>query len=589
MSTSITLLDKNVDEPAPQPEYITLLLKQHQLMVIKKCLDIESDGVQIKDRGLINDLVDLSPLHGTDLHNDLASQPIHLRTSFGGICDVVGSGKTYSALGLIKYPLDTFIDHQQGDHMTSYHVEVDYKKQFFNHHLSGKVSLIVVPHVVLTQWRDAIRMHTTLVMREWPRDPDCPNIDVVLVGNTKYELLVRAYPRLMYKRVFFDEADSIRLPNCSKPPAMFYWFMTSSYQEMINWKRSARGFISKTLKDTPPVIKQAIMFKNDDNYVQESFKIPPYISIAIKCRANAVLTILHGIISDTIQTMICAGDITGAIESFDLAVSSDANIIDVVCQDLVIKLDNLKSKRTYLQTKHWTHLDQKDEAINKVEYEMAKIEQNIVNIKNKINESDIDPITYCEIENPVIMTCCKTVFDFESITIYMTTKAQPVCPICRTVIKKENLIRKVDTLDEETKFLHQPEAEPEYVYRDHSKTENFKYIFENKFKDGNKIILFSEYDASTNILYDNGIQFKEIKGHAITINKTVAWFNEQSSERKVLFMNSKYCGAGLNLQSCTDIIVYHSMGSELTTQVIGRAQRVGRDQPLRVYSFDENA
>jgi hypothetical protein len=57
----------------------------------------------------------------------------------------------------------------------------------------------------------------------------------------------------------------------------------------------------------------------------------------------------------------------------------------------------------------------------------------------------------------------------------------------------------------------------------------------------------------------------------------------------VVMMNAQHYGSGLNLQMATDIIIYHEMPKELETQVIGRAQRLGRSEPLIVhYLLHEN-
>ena len=54
-------------------------------------------------------------------------------------------------------------------------------------------------------------------------------------------------------------------------------------------------------------------------------------------------------------------------------------------------------------------------------------------------------------------------------------------------------------------------------------------------------------------------------------------------------LNAVNYGSGLNLQSATDIIIYHELNNELETQVIGRAQRLGRKEGLNVYYlFHEN-
>ena len=48
-------------------------------------------------------------------------------------------------------------------------------------------------------------------------------------------------------------------------------------------------------------------------------------------------------------------------------------------------------------------------------------------------------------------------------------------------------------------------------------------------------------------------------------------------------LNAINYGSGLNLQMASDIIIYHELDIELETQVIGRAQRLGRTEPLNVY------
>ena len=53
-------------------------------------------------------------------------------------------------------------------------------------------------------------------------------------------------------------------------------------------------------------------------------------------------------------------------------------------------------------------------------------------------------------------------------------------------------------------------------------------------------------------------------------------------------MNARYCGSGINLENTSDIFIYHSMSTELTQQVIGRAQRPGRDSCLNVWMLHEN-
>jgi hypothetical protein len=51
----------------------------------------------------------------------------------------------------------------------------------------------------------------------------------------------------------------------------------------------------------------------------------------------------------------------------------------------------------------------------------------------------------------------------------------------------------------------------------------------------------------------------------------------------IMILNSRQYAFGLNLTKTTDIIFYHRMTTELTNQIVGRGQRIGRETQLRVY------
>ena len=63
--------------------------------------------------------------------------------------------------------------------------------------------------------------------------------------------------------------------------------------------------------------------------------------------------------------------------------------------------------------------------------------------------------------------------------------------------------------------------------------------------------------------------------------KNIRLFKE--GKVRVLFLNSNYNGAGINLQESTDIILYHDMNEDMKKQIIGRANRIGRKLQLSVH------
>jgi SNF2 family DNA or RNA helicase len=105
-----------------------------------------------------------------------------------------------------------------------------------------------------------------------------------------------------------------------------------------------------------------------------------------------------------------------------------------------------------------------------------------------------------------------------------------------------------------------------------------------------KVLVFSEYthiyNDITNILSNNRISHSTIRGHSGSINNTIERFkSDKSNKLDVLLLNSKFCGSGLNMENATDVIIYHKMSEELEKQVIGRAQRPGRNGKLNIWKL----
>jgi SNF2 family DNA or RNA helicase len=59
-------------------------------------------------------------------------------------------------------------------------------------------------------------------------------------------------------------------------------------------------------------------------------------------------------------------------------------------------------------------------------------------------------------------------------------------------------------------------------------------------------------------------------------------------EIDVLLINSRFFGAGLNLQNSSDIIILHRQGADILHQIIGRAQRIGRSDSLNIWKLYHN-
>ena len=103
-----------------------------------------------------------------------------------------------------------------------------------------------------------------------------------------------------------------------------------------------------------------------------------------------------------------------------------------------------------------------------------------------------------------------------------------------------------------------------------------------------KFIIFSGFEETfVNIracLNSDGIKYGEIFGKKENRETIVNQFKH--GDITVLFLNSINSGDGLNLQEATDIILYHNVSTGLETQILGRANRIGRNIDLSVHHLN---
>ena len=100
-----------------------------------------------------------------------------------------------------------------------------------------------------------------------------------------------------------------------------------------------------------------------------------------------------------------------------------------------------------------------------------------------------------------------------------------------------------------------------------------------------RVMIFSEYTESfTTIatkLKELDIKYGIMSGSSNRITNIVNKF--KNKEYRVMLLNANCFGAGMNLQFTDEVYIYHRMSADLETQVIGRAQRLGRSTPLNIH------
>jgi SNF2 family DNA or RNA helicase len=99
-----------------------------------------------------------------------------------------------------------------------------------------------------------------------------------------------------------------------------------------------------------------------------------------------------------------------------------------------------------------------------------------------------------------------------------------------------------------------------------------------------RYLVFSAHEASfkglRELLSSRGVRCEVLQGSSARVERLRAQFAEGTV--RVLCMNARHVGAGVNLESATHVVLYHRMNVELERQVIGRAVRFERAAELRV-------
>ena len=152
------------------------------------------------------------------------------------------------------------------------------------------------------------------------------------------------------------------------------------------------------------------------------------------------------------------------------------------------------------------------------------------------------------------------------------------CPSCRTTININELIY----IDNSSSKIKKDKPK---ITRNMTKLEQIRTLIKDK--NHGKFLIFSSYDITfkpiCKMFKENNINFVDIKGTVETRQKNIKKFKTGTCQ--VIFLNSKLNSAGINLPETTDIILYHEMEENVKCQIIGRAQRIGRKEPLHVHNL----
>jgi Helicase conserved C-terminal domain/SNF2-related domain len=556
-----TIIDQ-FDELATQPSIINIPLKNHQLAILYQARLLETGRCTFEGN--------------------------MLNTNIGILCDKPGAGKSYVALGLMENNIDRQVDivYSSGEFYIT-------KK-----HEPSETNLLVVPNGIFNQWIQYVR-NTELTVNicdstNYVDQNKMLNIVSAKQYRNMYQVLNKQNQMvpitdIKFNRVIFDEVDSINIPNCPKYDSSFYWFISASIAEMYDNKIRNNGFLKdmfRKLQSVNTTYKKYIYIRCDPEFVNMSMAVPEMIVHNIKIKSGQ-LNVLSGIIDDRARALVQANNIQEFAQLYNVQLSSSYNIIDIVCESLIKDKQNLTIDLEAAQRRTYSSERTKTESIQRIQEQITEIDRKISLIKERISETNLCPISYEEIVNPAVVKCCKQTFELSSIQDYMASTRNPKCPFCKVPLSASQIVVVNDEIRDTEEETKEEEPNDGWISTDHTREENIIHTITNKC--GNNIIIFSHYESAFENIKDLGsnIEVKQLKGrHKQEI--TIKWINtRRSNKKKILLLNSRDFGAGVNIEQATDVIIWHQMRSDVENQCICRAQRYGRPDQLNVWKFEE--
>jgi SNF2 family DNA or RNA helicase len=239
------------------------------------------------------------------------------------------------------------------------------------------------------------------------------------------------------------------------------------------------------------------------------------------------------------------------------------------------KIHNYKVKISAINEMQLTK-KQKTDRIGKINEKIEVLVDRIKKLQTRISECNVDPVTLEDIDNPVITECCKQLFNESTIEELYKLNPNVQCPMCRHQLSVIKVVPAISIMPD----VPTPKTTL-------TRLENFKNVVSSIYaKTGlnTKLLIFSEYNKTFELVDNVLKQFPMIYSKYISDAKLLDRYKKRNVN--ILLLNARSHSAGLNLENTTDIIIYHEMTPEMETQIIGRANRLGRTiGPLNVWKF----
>ena len=514
----------------------------------------------------------------------------------GILAEETGRGKTLTVIGLIArdkmawdldipFPIDSITLESGG--LIRNHVLRRYDKYPTN--------LVLISSSIVHQWVEELNKsnlkYFLVTKKKSVEITNIEDFDIILVTPNMYNIFLSHNANFAWKRFIFDEPGHERVSCMKAVVAGFYWLITATPLEIVNQHRNCKNsFMNDVIlqniytKDDFERVFSGLIIKHPTDYLNQSFRIPNTLHKHYKCY-QPLIDVVSDMVSSDIELMIEGGNIDGVISK--LGGNKTSNVVELIRTSKLKKIEKFKILVENITNGEFLFGNENDsemsddmdfskeneeEILKKYNSTIARLETQINLLEERFSKYLTEDCIICmkKKNKPVLEPQCQSLFC--GACLFKWLKNNPSCPICRMPIDSSSLVF-LENFEETKSPSEEDDLENNKSDRIPTKEETIVKIIKENAR--GKFIIFSAYDDSfnriRNSLSDNGILFVEMKGD---ISTRVSDF--KNGNIPVIFLNSTHSGCGLNLQETTDIILYHRMNPSIVTQIIGRANRIGR-------------
>jgi SNF2 family DNA or RNA helicase len=489
--------------------------------------------------------------------------------------------------------------------------------------ISQASPILIVPHTLFRQWTTYIKVQTKfkpllLSTRKHIEKDLVKNLfshDLTLITNTMLPYFVSVLPKHVYfQRVFIDEADSIKIPSISYLKTSFTWLISASWPNLLLCDNIfANGmalkeyiltsslhpeikeqFLSiglssmylsqyyniqssnyfKNMIDNKHPLRSQLIVKCSREFINQSISLPPLYRTNILCSPSLTQQIVSGFITPEVQNLLHAGDIQSALQHLGVRDEQPLTLIQAVTDNRLKELDRLKKTYDFKASLEYNNPHAKEQALANLKSKISHLEEQINSIRERIEnyQKEICPICFDEPQSAVLIACCNRVFC--AACILNSLARNPSCPLCRAKTTSSQLRQITETKQNKNiKQEDKPLRKKEML---------LKILRENP---KGKFLIFSKYDNPFSQIESEiqamNIKVRHVKGTKDMIQSTLNSFAK--GESQCLLLNSDFAGAGLNITAASHVILLHAMSIEEEKQILGRAYRLGRKEPLTMF------